>query len=154
MGTQEFSKNIKNVEEKELSPSSGGLLLLIVLATYLIAPAIFVMGIITANDGNTVAGVIAIILGSVLLVVAIILSCGFHIIRPNEELILLFFGKYYGTIKKDGFYFLNPFATEYNPAVEATQPTLEFSSTSETVNKPATTPNFAARKKNTIKTQT
>lgn len=154
MGTQEFSKNIKNVEEKELSPSSGGLLLLIVLATYLIAPAIFVMGIITANDGNTVAGVIAIILGSVLLVVAIILSCGFHIIRPNEELILLFFGKYYGTIKKDGFYFLNPFATEYNPAVEATQPTLEFSSTSETVNKPATTPNFAARKKISIKTQT
>ena len=40
---------------------------------------------------------------------------GFHILNPNEALVLTLFGKYYGTIKKEGFYFTNPFASAINP---------------------------------------
>ncbi len=41
---------------------------------------------------------------------------GLRILRPNEALVLTLFGKYIGTIKDNGFYFVNPFSTAVNPA--------------------------------------
>lgn len=41
---------------------------------------------------------------------------GFRIIRPNEALVLTLFGKYYGTLKGEGFYWVNPFVSGVNPA--------------------------------------
>ena len=45
-----------------------------------------------------------------------ILFGGLKIIKPNEALVLTLFGKYYGTLKKEGFFFVNPFVTAVNPA--------------------------------------
>ncbi|MCL2265418.1 MAG: SPFH domain-containing protein [Treponema sp.] len=45
---------------------------------------------------------------------------GLKIIKPNEALVLTLFGKYTGTIKKEGFYFVNPFCTGVNPAQRTT----------------------------------
>ena len=37
-------------------------------------------------------------------------------LKPNEALVLTLFGKYVGTLKGDGFFFVNPFVTAFNPA--------------------------------------
>ncbi len=42
--------------------------------------------------------------------------CGLKVLKPNEALVLTLFGKYVGTLKGDGFFFVNPFCTAFNPA--------------------------------------
>jgi regulator of protease activity HflC (stomatin/prohibitin superfamily) len=39
-------------------------------------------------------------------------------LKPGEALVLTLFGKYIGTLKGDGFFFVNPFCTAVNPAAE------------------------------------
>ena len=74
-----------------------------------------------------IAGVVLIILGiainPLLLVLGILIEClgwipflGLKVIKPQEALVLTLFGKYYGTLKGDGFYFVNPFCQGVNPA--------------------------------------
>ena len=41
---------------------------------------------------------------------------GLKVLKPQEALVLTLFGKYVGTIKGDGFYFVNPFCISFNPA--------------------------------------
>ena len=45
-----------------------------------------------------------------------ILLCGLKVLKPQEALVLTLFGKYVGTIKDSGFYFVNPFCVAVNPA--------------------------------------
>ncbi len=61
--------------------------------------------------------------GIVLMVVCIIYLClgwlfwpGLKVIKPQEALVLTLFGKYIGTLKESGFYFVNPFCVAVNPA--------------------------------------
>lgn len=51
-----------------------------------------------------------------LLIVSFIVLGGFRLLRPNEAYVLTLFGKYYGTIKRDGFFWVNPFCSAVNPA--------------------------------------
>lgn len=41
---------------------------------------------------------------------------GLKVLKPQEALVLTLFGKYVGTLKNSGFYFVNPFCTAVNPA--------------------------------------
>ena len=41
---------------------------------------------------------------------------GLKVLKPQEALVLTLFGKYIGTLKGDGFYWVNPFCTAVNPA--------------------------------------
>lgn len=41
---------------------------------------------------------------------------GLKVLKPQEALVLTLFGKYIGTLKGDGFFFVNPFCTSVNPA--------------------------------------
>ncbi|MBR2353350.1 MAG: SPFH domain-containing protein [Clostridia bacterium] len=43
---------------------------------------------------------------------------GLRILKPQEALVLTLFGKYVGTIKGDGFFFVNPFCVSFNPAAK------------------------------------
>lgn len=43
---------------------------------------------------------------------------GLKVLKPQEALVLTLFGKYVGTLKGDGFYFVNPFCTAVNPAAK------------------------------------
>ena len=61
---------------------------------------------------------IAVALCIVWLAVSWILLLGLKVVGPQEALVLTLFGKYYGTIKDNGFYFVNPFCTAVNPAAE------------------------------------
>lgn len=46
------------------------------------------------------------------------LIVGLKVINPNEALVLALFGNYYGTLKKDGFYWVNPFVSPINPTIK------------------------------------
>ncbi len=54
-----------------------------------------------------------------LILVLIILSAGFVMVQPNGSRVLLLFGKYIGTIKKNGFYWVNPFYTKKKISLRA-----------------------------------
>ena len=43
---------------------------------------------------------------------------GLRVLKPQEALVLTLFGKYYGTIKGEGFYHVNPFCSSVNPAAK------------------------------------
>ncbi len=90
---------------------NGMLVLLLTLLAYVVA----------------VAGVIfsAIYVIDLLLVVCIIWLCigwipflGLKTLKPQEALVLTLFGKYIGTLKNEGFYFVNPFCVAFNPAAK------------------------------------
>lgn len=51
-----------------------------------------------------------------------VLFCGLKVLKPNEAYVLTLFGKYYGTLRGEGFFFVNPFVTAANPAAEAAAP--------------------------------
>ncbi len=50
------------------------------------------------------------------LVLGWILFLGLKVLKPGEALVITLFGKYKGTLKGDGFFFVNPFSTAFNPA--------------------------------------
>jgi len=52
------------------------------------------------------------------LLVPVCLVCltGLHVLKPQEALVLTLFGKYVGTLKGEGFYWVNPFCSAVNPA--------------------------------------
>ncbi|MBQ7000864.1 MAG: SPFH domain-containing protein [Oscillospiraceae bacterium] len=47
---------------------------------------------------------------------AIICLSGLKVLKPQEALVLTLFGKYIGTLKGEGFYWVNPFCSAVNPA--------------------------------------
>lgn len=53
-------------------------------------------------------GIMAVPTG-LLLAAAVLMSCGFFTLQPNEAAVLLLFGAYKGTVRDSGFHFTNPF---------------------------------------------
>ena len=51
----------------------------------------------------------AVVTGVVLLVVTFFMWFGFIMLEPNEAHVMVFFGKYKGTFRQTGFYWVNPF---------------------------------------------
>ena len=94
------------MEEKVLKQRSNGMPVLI---------GIFVLYVL-AVAGLASGQVIFAILGMIWLVFGWIMFLGLKVLKPQEALVLTLFGKYIGTLKGDGFYFVNPFVSAVNPA--------------------------------------
>lgn len=54
-----------------------------------------------------------------LLLTAVFLSIGFTIVNPNQSMILVLFGKYSGTIRENGFFWVNPLFHRKNISLRA-----------------------------------
>lgn len=52
-------------------------------------------------------------------VTAIFLAFGFLMVQPNNSRVLLLFGKYVGSVKRNGFYWVNPFFTKTKISLRA-----------------------------------
>lgn len=87
---------------------NGMLFMLLFTALYLLA----VLGIIVGISYSGFVLAVSIIW----LVIGWIPFCGLKVLKPQEALVLTLFGKYVGTLKDAGFYFVNPFCTAVNPA--------------------------------------
>ena len=61
---------------------------------------------------------VLLIVSGVWLLVGWIPFCGLKVLKPQEALVLTLFGKYVGTLKSEGFYYVNPFCTAVNPAAK------------------------------------
>ncbi|MBQ3428705.1 MAG: SPFH domain-containing protein [Mogibacterium sp.] len=92
-------------------------------------PVLFVSGATAWHGGG-----IRILLALLLCIVLPFLFGGLRSVRPNEALVLTLFGKYYGTIMKPGFFFVNPFARYNNPAYDS-QSLTELAEASQTGSK-------------------
>lgn len=95
-------------EEKELHPANGWAVLFVTLAVMVGALALTIWGATESTDESPAA---ALIIGIILMAIGWFPLIGLKIIRPNEALVLTLFGKYVGTLKKEGFFFINPFST-------------------------------------------
>lgn len=100
------------MEEKILENSKNGMLALIVTTVlYLLSIAAFIVGVINENT-------VLIVIGIVWFCIGWLPYCGLRILKPQEALVLTLFGKYIGTLKNEGFYFVNPFCSAINPAAK------------------------------------
>ena len=108
----------KYQEEKELKAMSGYLMLFVGILGLILGGGLLLYGIMRLSATGGGAGGWLILAGLGLLLAFFIWLCGLKVINPNEALVLALFGNYYGTLKKDGFYWVNPFVSPINPTVK------------------------------------
>ena len=106
------------MEEKVLSIRKNGMFVLImVILIGIIDTAGLILGCIWLENAQTeVYGGILVGITSLLMCVFWIPTLGLKVLRPQEALVLTLFGKYIGTIKEEGFYYVNPFCVAVDPA--------------------------------------
>ncbi|WP_394701661.1 SPFH domain-containing protein [uncultured Enterococcus sp.] len=99
-------------EEIQLKATSGMPILLLNILGIILSIAAFIFGVVYLEKE-------AFVLGGILLTVSVFYWCvpmpllfmGLKVIRPNEAMVMTLFGRYIGTLKGEGFYFVNPFTT-------------------------------------------
>ena len=104
------------MQEKVLANKRGGMLVLVLtIFLYILA----IVGLVFGGMALDVGG------SPVLFIISMVYFClgwivlpGLKILKPQEALVLTLFGKYIGTLKGDGFYFVNPFCVAVNPAAK------------------------------------
>ena len=104
------------MKERVLTTKRNGMaVLLLSLFIYAAAIAGTILGSLMVEKGkNPVLMIISIIILST----AWLLWPGLKVLKPQEALVLTLFGKYVGTLKEPGFYFVNPFCSAVNPAAK------------------------------------
>lgn len=89
---------------------SGYVMLVVILAMI----AFFIYNVVIYNEVVW----LMIVSGAVLLV-AFFLMPGFLVVNPNESSVLVLFGDYIGTVKHNGFFWVNPFYTKKKISLRA-----------------------------------
>ena len=103
----------RNIEEVILQNKKNGMLVLIAsLVLYVVAIGFVIVGGIIGGA----LGVLLLVVGVIYCAVGWLLWLGLKVLKPQEALVLTLFGKYIGTLKGEGFYFVNPFCSAVNPA--------------------------------------
>ena len=93
---------------------NGMAVLLGVIALYVLA----ILGVLAFCARPWGASVALLALSIAVMALGWIPLCGLKVLKPQEALVLTLFGKYIGTLKGEGFYFVNPFCTSVNPAAK------------------------------------
>lgn len=105
------------MEEKVLDGKKHGMaVLLLVLLVCFADIVLFVISVVSIDTQITALNIAGAIVSSLIFCVAWIPLLGLKILKPQEALVLTLFGKYMGTLKDNGFYFVNPFCVGVNPA--------------------------------------
>ena len=105
------------MEEKILNTRKNGMaVLLLTLLGYVAATTLFVCSVMLLEADRMLPGILLLILAIAYWIAGIFLFCGLKVLKPQEALVLTLFGDYIGTLKGQGFYWVNPFCTAVNPA--------------------------------------
>ena len=106
------------MQEKILNTRKNGMtVMLLCILLYVAAILCVVFGAINMDRGNML-GLLLFIPGLVWALLGWIPFCGLKVLKPQEALVLTLFGKYVGTLKEEGFYYVNPFCVAVNPAAK------------------------------------
>ncbi len=103
----------KQTQEKVLRPKSGWGMLLV--SAVIVACGILLC-VFSSRPGTDALLILMVAAGIVLSIVGAVMFGGLKTVNPNEALVLTLFGKYHGTIKTEGFFWVNPFCSAFNPA--------------------------------------
>lgn len=98
--------------EKVLCKNKNGMAMLLILLAAAITGLAFFFWCVSAEGGSVIIGVFCLFVS----IVALFLMAGLKVLKPQEALVLTLFGKYVGTLKGEGFYWVNPFCSAVNPA--------------------------------------
>lgn len=105
------------MKEKILKPKANGWrALLLTIVMWIAAILVIVFSGIKLDEGGSILATFGMIIGVLWVVLGWIPFLGLKIIKPQEALVLTLFGKYIGTLKNEGFYWVNPFCSAVNPA--------------------------------------
>ena len=102
-------------EEKEIRPASGWLVLFITVLLLCAALGLMIYFAIGMESKDADSAVVGFVISLVYLCIGWIPFMGLRIMKPNEAIVLTLFGKYIGTLKKEGFFFVNPFCGAVTP---------------------------------------
>ena len=80
------------VAQKEIKPASGILMLIVITMALLASIALCIGGGVMISEGNTIAGVVMLIIGVICCIVFPVLYGGLKVVGPNEALVLTLFG--------------------------------------------------------------
>jgi len=89
------------MEKEKLDSTSTGYMGLVILLAFLVGGILMLVML-----NQHLSGVIG---GPICLLIASFMTAGFLVINPNESSVLILFGEYKGTLKRNGFYWVNPF---------------------------------------------
>ncbi|MDD6666911.1 MAG: SPFH domain-containing protein [Lachnospiraceae bacterium] len=105
------------MKEKVISNRKNGMLFLVLwIALYTAAVVLMIAGI--ARGGEDAPELLLFLPGTIWICIGWIPFAGLKILKPQEALVLTLFGKYIGTLKGEGFYYVNPFCQAVNPAAK------------------------------------
>ncbi|MCL2342795.1 MAG: SPFH domain-containing protein [Firmicutes bacterium] len=107
-----------NITEKELRPKSGMAALILLMLGILAALALTILGGMSLDTSTTALGIAALVVGIVGICVLPMFMAGLKVVAPNEARVFTLFGRYYGTVKKAGFYYVNPFVSSAGPVTK------------------------------------
>jgi regulator of protease activity HflC (stomatin/prohibitin superfamily) len=102
---------MKTKEESFSGMKLAGIPMLIFNFAFLVAIVVFLVWVANQNM-SVVPLTISIVGAAVLFIVNCIVWGGFMQIEPNEARVMIFFGEYEGTVKDNGFFWVNPFFTK------------------------------------------
>ena len=100
------------MQEKVLDNKKNGMGMMVLFILLYVAAAAF------TTIGAMFYWIPLMVIGIIWLSLGWIPFCGLKVLKPQEALVLTLFGKYVGTLKNDGFYWVNPFCTAVNPAAK------------------------------------
>ena len=98
--------------EQVRQPAAGGMMLVLLIALFILSFFFLVGGIGREAAAPILLGVFGILLTAVL-------SIGFLVVPPNHAAVLVFFGRYTGSVKKNGFWWVNPFTLKRRISLRA-----------------------------------
>lgn len=108
-----------NMREKVLENKKNGMAFMLLFLVLFIAAIVgLVFSCIGLENGPSAGSIALLVVCIVWLAVGWIPFLGLKVLRPQEALVLTLFGRYVGTLKSDGFYFVNPFCSSVNPAAK------------------------------------
>lgn len=105
------------MSEKILKGKKNGMAVLLTMLLLYVADIVaFVLCVMRVEQDGASWAVAGIVASSIFFCLGWIIFCGLKEIKPQEALVLTLFGRYVGTLKESGFYWVNPFCSGVNPA--------------------------------------
>ncbi|MGY1454527.1 SPFH domain-containing protein [Streptomyces sp. SS8] len=99
------------VRERPAHSVPGGLALLLGLLGLLAGAGAVVGGALLVEDGVRGLGVTLVVAGVLLMIGSVFAMAGLNMVAPGEARVVQLFGRYTGTIRKDGLRWVNPLTT-------------------------------------------
>lgn len=98
--------------ESVRKPAPGGAALMLAIVLFAIALFLVIAGARADHAPTALLGVLALLIG-------VFVAAGLFVVQPNQAAVLIFFGKYTGSVKANGFWWVNPFTVRRKISLRA-----------------------------------